>query len=1578
MNSNDEAAVRGTKSSSTGTSRTRMPYSKTLALILLVSSFWQMAHSAPTPQQKDAAAGQSDDDDSVLGAESSMEAGRDYDDATTELRYGGMWEEPVEPPDIRNPNGPQSSPEIDPALSSHQENAQHATTSINTNPSLPSMVMAQRILEQEDQPDWVFNIVIQKEKALKSAFIAPDVNWLRDLVPKVVDVADKPDTLIKETIFNAIDKQDVVVKADHIEDSQIFINVVKSQVGSQDEVPEILARLRNLMQTGGPAVDSLFQRQNNGSEPSRNRAVVINVLIVNVLNVNILNVILPHSKAVIPIVDEKTATTDSVVEEDSYIVALKESQKNRNKAAAPRDVDPHHEKKLEHVPHSIAGSPAAQQQVNGRYLTEEEHSYEPSSTARPLMAMEKDYLRSHDIQPTLQQLVDDKKPLKEKSPQIDPNASLEFVNLPSGPYFTSSVEKPLELEVLIVEKSNKSQTPGVKIPGVKIEKVKVPEIKVPGVKAAEVKVPGVKLPEVKVPAASPKPNNNPSKVQKVGMVSSMTNRATNVIRNQIRTIGFFGIPLLAGLAGTANAWLPAMSALGRRRKKRSTLGYEEYDEWQPNRKVVNIDDRRRAIEDAQVLALLMGKRYMNVSKESLQDSIDNWKNRDQEANAAVALHTTEANKLASTNKPLWFQFNRPGSAQSRETTTSTTTTAPSTIKRANYNEDENYETNTNQYYSKPSPLFYSAAGSTGDSMEHREIVDYDEAETAGPSTYSTGNALTESGDYEMEDNNKPVTQSEENTATTHSESVTPHIHIIPSTSPSGYDFDIVANFVQAMMMNSNSKMKENPVVDGPENREDVDGGPENREDMMDGGPEHREDVDGPEHREEYYLVKSPSIVNSSYPGGLRVPTTGTTVSLFAADPIMPNWGVKSENVTNSPVTYVSLKAPPNVMTRPFKTTTSTQPASSSADYDDTDLIDASDLPDTYDNIGAPLQFHEDETGITFFVSKEVPGKTTTPISSTAGLTEKYATTNKPLPHWFSDPFEDGLFVGSSTASTSRPSVPPTSSVSTTTSNTPLPSTQSGTKPTVPATRPSGLRPNVQFGNRPSSPLPNFQPANQPVLQPSNSKPNSQPGNRPSAPFFNTQSNFQAGTRPPAPVTPPLQFNRPPKPISTPPKVQSSRPSSLLTMASFAAPNRLKPTVPPPVDVSSIGGSQNVKVTVTNPPTLDLSTLSGDSSLVSATVDKHNVLSSIIKGAASSPLPSNDQSTTGPSLVDSSSEMNNAFGMYSSAASPSTNRPITTTTSVEEVVGSTVDNLATQLEMNRTSYVSTKRPIGGLHFINTSTDVVILSQFDVTPSSIFSTPDEESMEAEEDYSIEPSDSIVVDAAEGNQPDSVPVVSNLANLFIASSGSSDSSSSSSSGSSSSGDVSSGGVTTSTTAASFDPFAMFYTLGLASAGIFALTLPIWVPIVVAKKRRRTGSYGPTKNKVDKKKKKKYPAKKKKNYASIKGTYGEPPPNHYKDLDEDLNYNDEDYYPAGPVNKHHQYQSTTIDDLYRGNSHDDYQDTDAERYSPLFRDLFSSNSDDVLSDPGPLSSEDIYGPSSPATYYDDRKAARRRLPSK
>jgi hypothetical protein len=407
-------------------------------------------------------------------------------------------------------------------------------------------------------------------------------------------------------------------------------------------------------------------------------------------------------------------------------------------------------------------------------------------------------------------------------------------------------------------------------------------------------------------------------------------------------------------------------------------------------------------------------------------------------------------------------------------------------------------------------------------------------------------------------------------------------------------------------------------------------------------------------------------------------------------------------------------------------------------------------------------------------------------------------------------------------------------------------------------------------------------------------------------------------------------------------------------------------------------------TATNrPQSQDFSTLAGQSSLVSANVDQNNILASIIKGAASSPLPSNDPTTNRPTMTSTSTgDINNLFGLYSStaAAGSSTNRPIIATTSSEEEYDPTLDNVMTQLETNRTSVVSvTKRPVGGLHFINTSTDVVIISPYDVTPSSIFSSPEMEFMETEEDEdSVEPSDAITVDAAVGNQPDSVPSVSNLANFLFASSGGSSSSGTSSSGSSSDSS-SSGGVTSSTSAVSVDPFAMLYTFGLASAGILALTLPIWVPLVVAKKKRRTSSYGPTKKKDKKKikiKKNQYPANKKnkKKTSQTKSSYGEPPPNHYKDLDDDLSYNDDDYYPAGPTTQH-QYHSTKIDDLYRG--HADYSDTDIDQYSTLYRDLYSSNSDDVFSDPGPLNSEDVYGPSS-SSDYDDQRAARRRRSSK
>ncbi|KAI9566020.1 hypothetical protein GHT06_009819 [Daphnia sinensis] len=1549
-----------------------------LALFFLVSGLWpQMVTSAPTPQQEDAGALAG-----LLEADSLVSAGRDdgKSDGPTEFRYGGWWNEgePAKPPDIRarNQHPTKSPPEIhiidnvNLLFTSFQDHAQHAssTTTSNTSslptpsPPAPTRTITPRSVDEDDRTHSVFNIVIQKEKTQKSAFIAPDVTWLRDLVPKVVDVVDKPDTTIKETIFSVMDKQSTD------EDRQILVNVVKAQVDSEDEVPEILARLRNLMQTGEGVDLALLETRNNGSVQS---PVIINVVIVNVLSVNVLNVIVPDPTLTLNS-SEKARTPDSAIAEDSYIEALRESQRNRNQGSAltmspPHPHHPnekHHQAQPHHGPHVISQVASTQ---NGFYLTEvPTQGY--VSTDRPLMAMEKYYLRSYEVELPKQQSINtaDKQDPPKSESLIDRNVGT--VKLPSGPYFTNTADKPAKIEILDV---NKVAETGTNV------------------------------------RATPKPENRPLKVRAPGAISAMTNKATSAVRSQIRTIGFVAIPILAGLASTVNAWLPAMAQLGRRRRRRS-MEYEQLEEdWQPNPKYVGIDDRRRAIQDAQVLALLMGKRYMNVSKESLQESIDNWKNRDQEAAAGIPPHTTDPNKLASTNRPLWFQFQRPNNSPAADSTAipPTTTVAPSTVNRPIYYEEEDPQTNSNNDNS--SPLFYSAASVLDDIVENREIVEYDDTENVGPSTSSSGSTSTEAADYEGKE-----TQSEENVAMTYQEPVTPHIHILPDTSPSGDDFDIVANFVQAMMMNGNNKNI--PPVSGPENREDVDG-PENREDVD--GPEHREDVDGPEHRENIFFVKAPSIVNTTKTSGsttikpttgaTRVPPigSGSTLSLFAADPIMPNWTNTNDRVTNSPVTYVAIRAPPvqpSLSRLPSQgTTTTTQ----TYDYDIGDVNDGID-PMSNEQVSTPLQFHEDETGITFFVSKDVPSRITSTASSTAGLAEtKPTSTGRPLSQWFSDPFENGLFVGSGTTNTMRPasststfstqpatrpsSAAPTTSLQSTPQSTILPMSSSsitqstlppGTRPTSTtlnsqsstSTRPTTSNSQSSTSTRPTTSNSQSSTSTRPTT--SNSQSSSPPASQPTAPMFNSQF----VTRP---VAPPLKLqptsqlgNRPSASASKP---QAGRPSSLLTMASFTAPPRQKPAVPPPVEVSN-GMSKYTKVpnAVTTPPLQDLSTLTGDSSLVSATVEKNNILAGIVKGdALTSPLP--QQSTGRPTTtnaVDETSNVNQLFGGYSSTSS--TSRPVATTGVSSEELDTTLDNLVSQLEMDASGLVSTKRPIGGLHFINTSTDVVIINPYDVTPSSIFSPLQMESAEAEiDDDTNESSDAIVVDAEAGNQPDSVPAVSNLANFLFASSGSSSSGSSGSSASSD-GSVSGAGVTSSTSASSVDPFAMFYTLGLASAGILALTLPIWVPLVVAKKKRRTGTYGPIKTKEKKKKiKNQYPAKKKKTsgYAQKKPTYGEPPPNHYKDLDEDLPYHDDDY-PAVPPS-HPTYHSTTVEDLYRngGGVNQDYSDTDVDHYSTLYRDLYSSNSDDAFHDPGPLNSEDLYGPTT-STYYDGKKAARRR----
>lgn len=378
--------------------------------------------------------------------------------------------------------------------------------------------------------------------------------------------------------------------------------------------------------------------------------------------------------------------------------------------------------------------------------------------------------------------------------------------------------------------------------------------------------------------------------------------------------------------------------------------------------------------------------------------------------------------------------------------------------------------------------------------------------------------------------------------------------------------------------------------------------------------------------------------------------------------------------------------------------------------------------------------------------------------------------------------------------------------------------------------------------------------------------------------------------------------------------------------------------------------------VTSPPLQDFSTYTGESSLVSDTVDKQNILAGLLKGA-SSPIPldasnsnsdffvlTNRPASSNSNLGETASDWNGAtspsmYGISSTTFDTATYDPFSTTDVSDEVDVSSVIN---QLQTNLSTGLVTKSP-AGLHFVNTSTDIVIINPFDVTPSSIFSPFDVEAVVAEEETT---EDSISVDA-DFNVPadfvESVPQVDpSLANLFLftgsssASSSSGGSVSSDGSGGTSSGSLGSGIITGLTTVAGGGSLAFLSVLGLAAAAIFALTLPIWVPFAGKKKRR---TYGPAKKNY------KHP-KKTYGHPTLKKTYGEPPPNHYKDLDE----------------------RTSLDDLELTDPIvvDLYHDSNSASHS-----YGSTNVDDLYNDPGPLNSEDIYGP--PATVFLNARRRRR-----
>lgn len=1081
------------------------------------------------------------------------------------------------------------------------------------------------------------------------------------MVPRVVDVVDKSELHIKETVFNAIDGESVNQSGTN-EDKQIFVNVVKSKIESEAEVPQILSHLKELMLTGGSAVDSWRAESREGS--IQIKPFVINIIIFNIIKS----------------VTEKPANgkvESSSFFRDTYIDALNESRKPISA------VQPHS------GPHFIHTDDAINQPAPLYYQV-----IEPEFIERPMTVMEKDYARP--VQP-VDQTVEDETTEEEIADE-------EITEEEAPPYFTETedvVEKPTP-QVVIPPARRPARRPGAK----------------------PVTGPTANRPGIRMPAA----------------LNGITKTAGNVVRKNVRTIGFVAVPIMAGLAGTVNMWLPALSLLGR--KKRSM---QEEGDWEHS----DNRDRAKAIEDEGILALLMGKRYLNATKEALQESIDNWKNRDQEA---VANAFSSGTRLASTSRPQWVRY--PSNQRTTTVSDEELKQASKTTVKRSTDAMEYVTPDANEV--KPTtrrsifPMFYSALFNKDPNKDQVESAS-EEIPSASPSTDADTYVTDETEERLLDSNVATISAYQQ----------------VPSSG--GFDFDIVANFVKSTL----SKM----VTD---------------------------DTSNPENREEIFVIKSPSIVNSSSTLSLkngatiRVPSSeASTVSVFTAMPLMPNW--TNESPTNSPVNYIYIQPAKG----PGSTT---QMAELNFEIDDAD----SDIPGN-ENVEGPVEFFEDEAG---------------QIYATEAF---FKSTNKPIPSKF--------FVN-------------------------------------PSETPNTFRP--------------------------------------------TTENVLRSTK---------------------------RPASLITINNFKTP---KPNPPASVDVSSTVTTLkfNHNGIVTTPPLQDFSTYTGESSLVSDTVDKQNILAGLLKGATSpSPL---DVSGSNSNLVLANRPGNSNVGEtgndWNGISSPGLNTatydPFSSTGIADEL---DVSSLITQLQTNLTTGLVTKPP-AGLHYVNSSTDIVIINPFDATPATIFSPFDIEAVVAEEEEDTQ--DTIIVDADFNPPPanfvPAIPSLPPVANIFFSSGSSGGSSGSSvssggSSTSSSSSSIASGFISSLTTSSGLGPIGGL--LAALAAAILAISLPIWVPFIGKKKRR---TYGPARKKTYK------PPKKTYSHPKLKKTYGEPPPNHYND-DGDDRY-DDDFSLTG----------TTSANVY----------TNSELLNSNLYD--SNNADSLFSDPGSLNSEDIYGP--PATVFLNAAAARRR----
>lgn len=1620
-------------------------------------------------------AGGSDERDILAADQDVGQDGPDRNGATAaELRYG-WWSslssqgKPAEPPDIpwTNPLLPpaprddgddvprpvshasQSAPIIH--VIANTSSVKHDTSTNdptlspppNSSPSPVDRFITPRGIEENSftdsadveldaNSDWIFNIIIQQQRKQRSAYIAPDVNWLRDLVPKVVEVVDKPETLIKETVFNAID-DDKVVQAGHIEDRQIFVNVVKSRVESEDEVPQILTHLRDLMQTGGPAVDSIRSEFHNLNDRRQN-SLIINVIIFNVA----------ADITTTTTTEKASKINPTALFRDSYIEALEESHNNRRvTTAAPVVVNvattaapkhehvkkPHHAKTPTGPPYS---PPKGPYYIKGA----------SASTTRPLTIMEKDYLRPS--KPVVQQTI------------IKP--VIQAVEAEEGTLFDS---QPFDDAVF----PDEEDTFGAGLTLTGPQPPAPPEEELPGPPAP---------PTTKRPTTTKKPGRRPGGLVP-SAVGNLATSAGDVVRNRIRTMGLIGVPVMAGLAGTASLWLPALAALGR--KKRSV----EEDELQIS--------RERVIKDPNMLALLTGKRYMNITKELLRESIDNWKDRDQEAGSKTeavtnregdsyieALELSNSNRkpsaVATTADPKGQHHHDKSTSDVKISTPpysvpngpyymkgeNSSTTRPQTNMESDYLrpakpviqqtiiqhivrpviqaievEDEKFfnsqqfdevfpdeeplgavltitepqppappepkppapasSTTTPPPTGKPTNTRRPANGipsvveslansasnlalSAGEAVRNRirtiglvgvplmgglastaglwipaltalgrkkRSVEEDEPQVNreraidDPSLLAllmgkrymnitkeslqesidnwknrdqeAGNGaalLGQSGATKLSSTSRPLwfrLQPSPRTTTTPVETLPTTRTTFKRSTDSMED----GTTTRKSPVFYSAAFDEEPEEAEPEEAEPEEAGPE------EAGPEEAEPAeDQIEDRED---------VISEYTDAPEPSTSSTTTSDYETE--------ETEAREAYPVTISSYKIPGggfdfDIVANFVKSTLSKMVTP-----------DGSSNKENVFMVKAPSIVNNSQPLSTLLFKNNINR-----VPSSGGSTQ-------PLTVFTADPImpmriEENATNSPVTYLSIRPVVKQPAKTTTTSTQTSseYDTSDMDNESDIPSSENVGVP--LEFYDEDGSTYYSKEVLTQTV-------PYSEP--------FVKSTNRPMGAQW---MLNPFELPNTLRPMTSDEMIRSSttgstRPSSLLTIADFKTP---KP--PPPVQVSN----GPIPITtlkfnhggiVTTAPLQDFSTLTGESSLVSDTVDKQNILNGLLKGASTIPVAgqTNRPGSIFPSnFGDTGTDLN---GMYAgSNFNTATYDPFSTTGVSDEL---DVTSLISQLQTNLTTGLVTRPPSGGLHFVNTSTDIVIINPFgDVTPSSIFAPLEVEAVFAEDE-------GVSVDVGNPSPGDlfveSIPAVSNLANFFfpVVSSGSTSSDGTSSSVSTSS-DTTSGSGTTSTFISNFSAttgigsLASLGVIAIATVALLAFSLPIWVPIVGKKKRR---TYGPARKKAQKP-----PPKKTYGYPPPKKTYGEPPPNHYKDLDHDRLYSEE-LVPHQP----------TLDDLYyaepsSGPAPEENQDEDY-----VFRDSVPLNTDGLFGDPGPLNSEDIYGP--PATIFLNSRRRRR-----